>query len=435
MNIENPKVSGKKILLLGGVQIAYDLIELCHRNGVFIGVADHDHNTYIKSKADASHDIDIFDENAVLNICRTFNYDGVITQFIDRTLPVASHISSALNFYSPFNEQQIKMSTDKSYFKETCIKYGVPVPRLYSIEDENKIDDDVDINFPVLVKPVDNSSSRGLCICKNADELCKGIIIAKKASHSGRYIVEEYLPYDEINVTYIAQNGDIQLAAIHDRYFNESQRGVMKVPDLYIYPSKYTGLYYEKVNDIVIKMLKSIGIKNGSLFLQAVVHDKNVYFYEAGMRLNGCKTYNILEYENDYNTFEHLMYYCLTGNMGKYQKFNARFKRWYATWNVIGKPGMTTDRFPNDDALNSFPWLIKIAGRNAEGERIREGTAGTLLQLIARIHIMADTKEQLLERIGVVQDLFKVEDREGNSVILTGHDVNDIRKRLDYELK
>lgn len=427
-------IAKKKLLLVGGVNISLDLIDLCHRNGVFLGVADYSSNTKIKNMADAAYDIDAFDVEGLSELCMKEHYNGVITQFIDRTLSTTARVAERIGAYSPFTEEQIRMSTDKEFFKKTCMKYGVPVPKLYDIDVYNECITDWNIEFPVLVKPVDNSSSRGLYVCNNADELLFGLEAAKEASHSGRVIVEAYMPYDEINVTYIAQNGDIQLAAIHDRYFNESQSGVMKVPDMYIYPSKFTNLYYETVNAKVIDMLKGIGIKNGSLFMQAVVHDGQVYFYEAGMRLNGCKTYNILEYENDYNTFEHIMYYCLTGNMGKYQHFNARFKRWYATWNVIGKPGMTCAKFPNDAALESYPWLIKIAGRSAEGEVVREGSAGTLLQLVARIHVMADTKELLFERIQKTQELFRVENEMGESIIFPGHDVDDLRKRVDYEL-
>ena len=271
-------------------------------------------------------------------------------------------------------------------------------------------------------------------MCRNAEELREGLKAGRKASHSGRALVEAYLPYDEINVTYIAQDGEIQLAAIHDRYFNESQKGFMKVPDAYIYPSRYTDLYYETVNDKVINMLKGIGVKNGSLFLQAVVHDGQVYFYEAGMRLNGCKTYELLECENDYNSLEHLAYYCLTGSMGRHSKFDARFKKWYATWNVIGIPGMRCDRFLNLDALNSYPWIIKVGKSYAPGTKVREHTEGTLLQLVARIHLMADNKAQLLERIAKTYELFQVRDESGRSVILPGHDVEDLRKRIDYEL-
>ena len=431
---QNPNIEGKKMLLMGGIQTAAGLIDICHRNGALLGVTDYNKGTYIKKIADEAFDVDASDIDAVVRLCKEHGYSGVITQFADRVLPFAADVAEGIGAFSPFTKEQIGMSIDKSFFKRMCMKYEVPVPKLYDITSEEDIDKDGAVEYPVLVKPVDSSSSRGLVVCRNAEELKVGLRIAKEASHSGRAIVEAYLPYDEINVTYIAQDGDIQLAAIHDRYFNESQKGVMKVPDIYIYPSRYTNLYYEIVNDKVINMLKGIGIKNGSLFMQAVVHNKQVYFYEAGMRLNGCKTYEILECENNYNTLEHLAYYCLTGNMGRYQKFNARFKKWYATWNVIGVPGALCDRYLNLDALNSYPWIIKIGKSYAPGNKVREHTEGTLLQLVARIHLMADNKEQLFERIQKMHELFNVVDDKGNSIILPGHDVEDLRTRIDYEL-
>ena len=170
--------------------------------------------------------------------------------------------------------------------------------------------------------------------------------------------------------------------------------------------------------------------------MSAVGDDNNrgLYIYEAGMRLNGCKTYEILEYENNYNTLEHLMHYCLTGSMGEYQKFNARFKKWYATWNVVGIPGMICDKYENEKMLTSCPWLINIGKRYAEGEKVREGSAGTLIQLIARIHIMADTKEELLERLDYTQKTFNVYNEHGESVILPGHSIDELRGKIDYDL-
>lgn len=423
----NPDVVGKKLLLVGALESAADLLDLCHRNGVELGVTDNIPTAAIKKVADYAYNIDAFDIKGLVQLCRDEGYEGVITEYVDRLLPKVADVAVEIGAYSPFTKEQIRMSADKDFFKRTCMKYGVPVPQLYEGNYSN-------IEFPVLVKPVDNSSSRGLCVCNNMEELQEGLQEAKKSSHSGRVIVEAYLPYDEINVTYIAQDGDIQLAAIHDRYFNESQAGLIKTPDMYVYPSRYTDLYYETVNEKVINMLKEIGVKNGSLFMQGVVHDGQVYFYEAGMRLNGCKTYEILEYENDYNTQEHLVYYCLTGNMGKHQKFDARFKKWYATWNVVGKPGRCCAAFVNRKALNSYPWLIKFDPNYAVGDKIREHTEGTLLQLVGRIHLMADSKEQLFERIQKIYSLFDVIDDDGNSIIFPGHDVEDLKNRIDYEL-
>ena len=47
---------------------------------------------------------------------------------------------------------------------------------------------------------------------------------------------------------------------------------------------------------------------------------------------------------------------------------------------------------------------------------------------------MADNKEQFFERIRKMQDLLDVVDENGNSIILPGHDVEDLKKRIDYEL-
>ena len=426
-------LSGKRLLLVGGIGSCSDLIGLAHRNGVFIGVADYNKNTSVKRIADAAYDVNALDIDAIAELCRKEKYDGVISNFNDMLSPYVTQVAEKLQLYAPYTVEQLRMSTDKKYFKDMCIRYGVPVPREYTI---SAIADIVEaqIDYPVIVKPVDGSGSKGITVCRNAEELEEGFRKAETASRSGKVIVEDYIPDDEINVTYIIQDGDVQLAAIHDRYFNTTQTDVVRVPDMYIYPSRYTSIYLEKYNDLVINMLKGIGLQNGSLFMQACVRNNEVYFYEAGMRLNGCKTYQILELENDYNTFEHLMNLALTGSMGEHCEFNPKMSRWYATWNVVGRPGAVCKEFHGLKELESYPWLIKVARRYSEGEQIPANAKGTLIQLIARIHVFGDTKEQLLERIDKMQSLLHVLDENGEEVLLAPHDINDLRKQLDYEL-
>ena len=426
-------ISGKKILIVGGGTPSSDLITLAHRNGVKVGVADYYEREYTKDIADYAHNVSTVDNEAIASLVRTEHYDGIITQFVDSVIPYVAQQAEILGMYSPFTVEQAKMSTDKKFFKETCIKYGVPVPREYAIDSVDDIDT-TPIDYPVIVKPQDGSGSQGISVCYNAEELKKGYVKAANRFRSGKAIVEQYIPYDEINLTYIIQDGDVQLAAIHDRYFNTSQKGVIRIPDLYIYPSRYTDLYLSKYNDLVINMLKGIGLKNGSLFIQAIVHGEDIYLYEAGMRLNGCKTYQILEVENNYNTYEHLMNFALTGNMGGHTEFNPKFKKWYATWCVVCKPGKTIDHIEGKDELDSYPWLIHIAQRYHAGDKIPETSAGTLAQLIARIHVYAETKELLIERLEKAFTLFNPIDTDGESVLMEPHDLSDLRRRLDYEL-
>lgn len=431
MIIQNLK--GKKLLLLGGLNTTSDLVHLAHRNGVSLGVADYNKGTLLKSMADYVHDISIYDEDLVVELVKAEHYDGIITAFNERLGPVVSRIAERLGLPFPYTVEQLKMSTNKKYFKHMCQKYGVPVPKecvIGSIEDIET----ADISYPVIIKPVDSASSVGVTPCHTTEELKKGFEKAIRNSKTGDVIVEQYLPYDEINVTYIAQDGDIQLAAIHDRYFNTEQKSATKSPDLYIYPSRYTELYLRKYNGPVIKMLEGIGVKNGSLFLQVIVRGNEMFFYESGMRLNGCKTYQILEYENDYNTLEHLMEFALTGSMGEKVTFNPKMSRWYATLNVLGEPGGTIARHVGEQTLNTYPWLIHIAKRYRDGNTIPADSAGTLVQDTTRIHLYADTKEELVERIDRVNELYQLIDPNGRNIILTPHDTKAVYEGLDYGL-
>ena len=424
---------GKKLLLVGGLNNTVDLIDLAHRNGVTVGVADYNHGTLAKSLADYAFDVNAYDEDAMAQLIQNEHFDGVITAFNERLGPIVRKLADRVGMYAPYTVEQLKMSTNKKYFKHTCQKYGVPVPKEYVV----KCVDDIynqQIDYPVIIKPVDSASSVGVTPCFNSEELEAGYKNAVEHSKSGDAIVEQYVPYDEINMTYIAQNGDIQLVAIHDRYFNTEQKSATKAPDLYIYPSRYTDLILEKYNDKIINMLKGIGVENGSLFIQAVVHGDQLYCYEAGMRLNGCKTYQILEYENDYNTFEHLMELALTGSMGEHCQFNPKFKRWYATLNVLGIPGATIAEVRGEKALNSYPWLVHIARRDGVGHTIPADSAGTLVRDTTRIHVVADTKEELMERIDKVNELFQMLDKDGNSVLLKPHDTKEVLAGLNYEL-
>ncbi|MBR3628909.1 MAG: ATP-grasp domain-containing protein [Oscillospiraceae bacterium] len=427
------ELKGKRLLLIGGQGPTADLIDLAHRNQVFIGVLDYNKGTYVKSIADAAHDVSAIDVDAVVQLCKDEHYDGVISNFNDMLSSYVCKIAEKLGFHVPYTVEQLLMSDNKKYFKQTCMKYGVPVPKEYHIASREAIRQ-TEIEYPVIIKPVDAGGSQGISICHNADELEVGFDKAMARSRGKDVIIEAYIPYDEINVTYIAQDGDIQLAAIHDRYFNITQQGVVRVPDLYIYPSRYTKLFYEKYNDRVIAMLKGIGVKNGSLFMQACVKGDQIYFYESGMRLNGCKTYQILEYENKFNTFERLMSYALTGSMGEHVEFNANFKKWYATWCVVAKPGETIQEYRNLKALESYPWLIHIARRYAPGEKVPDTAAGTLGQLVSRNHICADTKEELIDRLDQMFQLYQVTNPEGESILMQPHDLNSLREKLDYDL-
>ena len=57
-----------------------------------------------------------------------------------------------------------------------------------------------------------------------------------------------------------------------------------------------------------------------------------------------------------------------------------------------------------------------------------------MIQLVARIHVYGDTKEQLLERIERLQSMYQVKDPEGKDVLMRPHDIDDLREEINYHL-
>ncbi|MER2143508.1 MAG: hypothetical protein ABS888_06905, partial [Eubacteriales bacterium] len=100
----------------------------------------------------------------------------------------------------------------------------------------------------------------------------------------------------------------------------------------------------------------------------------------------------------------------------------------------LGIPGKTIAEVRGEKALNSYPWLIHIARRDGVGHTIPADSAGTLVQDTTRIHIMADTRAQLIERIDRANELFRMLDGAGESVLLRPHDTAEVLRRLDYDL-
>ena len=60
---------------------------------------------------------------------------------------------------------------------------------------------------------------------------------------------------------------------------------------------------------------------------------------------------------------------------------------------------------------------------------------GTLPQTIVRISLKGDTKEKLLETIKQVYNCVKVYDEQDENMLLSPHDLNDLKAHMNYDLE
>ena len=160
-------LSGKKLLLLGGIQRTCVIVKRAQELGVYVVVADYDVNSPAKKIADEAVLIDATDADALVDYCIANHVDGLLTAYVDFLLSVCKEVSERIGkpFYA--TDLMIEMSTDKASFKEHCEKYGVPVPKTYDVSSQR---DAENIRYPVFLKPTDASGSRGADICYNPND-------------------------------------------------------------------------------------------------------------------------------------------------------------------------------------------------------------------------------------------------------------------------
>ena len=421
-------IKGKKLLVLGGVAMIAELVENAQNRGAYVIVADYYENSPAKRIADEAWLISTSDTEKLVEKCKEIGVDGVIAAFDDFNVGCAQKLSDSIGkpFYA--TGEQVNRTMNKENFKQLCRDTNVPtIPEFYL--DDNLLRSDLDnMVYPIIVKPVDGSGARGITICYNEEELLEAYKFAKKISKSGNVIIEKYIVGDEIGVNYILRDGEIFVSALHDRYMKKTNGNSVRLPVAYVYPSKYTKSYLKLENESVINMFRSIGMKNGTLFLQGCMEGEICHFYEMGYRLNGAKQYQILDKLCGFNPMEMIVNYSLTGKMSEEEianKVNPEFPKMCCTLSVLARPAKIK-KIIGLEEIEKFEETIAITPWYKEGEEITKDALGTQKQIAVRITLCADDTQKLAEIIDKVYETLEILDDSGDSILLEQFDTKEL---------
>lgn len=426
----NTELEGKKLLILGGNPETVPLVEIANRMGVKTIVTSSVPNEPAKSVAWKSFDVNGMDVPAVVSLARDEQVDGVLVGVADILVPSYCKVCDALGVPSYATQQIVDIFAYKDVFKATCERYGVHgVPEYYL--DENLNPSDIDkMKFPVMVKPVDGRSGMGMTVCHKPDELHDAVKKALDVSNCKRFIVERYMgECEDAFVYYTFKDGYCSLSCIADRYTTDEQPGLSRVCLGATYPSKYIKNYFSRMHNNAVRMFKNIGIRNGVLLMQAFYEDGEFYVYDPGFRLQGEAPHLHMKAINGFDQREMLIRFALTGSEGDVdlqKQDDAYFQGKYAAtlWTLLKQGKVAKIEGLGD--IDKDPRVHIHIQRIHEGDTIEESWVGTEKQVLNRIYMVCDTKDQLKAAVKEYQDKIKVYDIDGNLMTLKGFDVNRI---------
>ena len=185
----------KKILLLGGSAQQIVAIETAKRLGLYTVLCDYLPDNPGQYHADKFYLVSTTDKDAILKVASREKIDGILAYASDPAAPTAAYVAEKLGLPgSPYESVEILCNKDRfrTFLEENDI--CTPVASGYSSIDvalkELRTDK---FSYPVIVKPVDSSGSKGVSRIDSIDEAENKLEYAMSFSRSKRIIVEEYV--------------------------------------------------------------------------------------------------------------------------------------------------------------------------------------------------------------------------------------------------
>lgn len=273
----------KALVVAGGVP-QVELIRQLKERGITTVLVDGSQNALAIPFADIFYHENIFDIEAVQNIAVKEKVDFLITVCADQVLLVVARVSEMLGLPCYIDYKTAQDVSDKIRMKKIFKSIGVPTTDYVEL-DHLDMDAMKHLHYPLVVKPVDAYSSKGVRKADNEEELKKYYTEAEKISRSGGVIVEEFFSGEEISVDAFVVNGEAHILAV-------TNSDKVKDRDRFVifrgrYPVNASAVVLKQAKEIAQKIADGFGLVNSPLLIQLLHNGDQVSVLEFCARTGG----------------------------------------------------------------------------------------------------------------------------------------------------
>ena len=284
----------KALVVAGGVP-QVELIKQLKNRGISTILVDGSPNAVARPYADIFYHVDIFDISAVKEIAEKEKVDFLLTVCADQVLLVVAEVSEMLGLPCYIDHKTAQDVSDKIRMKKIFKEIGIPTTD-YVETDHLDLNAISHLRYPLVVKPVDAYSSKGVRKVQNPDELQQYYTEAKEISRSGGVIVEEFFQGDEISVDAFVVNGKAKILTV-------SNSEKVKDKDRFVifrgrYPVSASGQVLKKIHDIAQKIADGFGLVNSPLLIQLLNNGNDVSVLEFCARTGGNMKWLLIKYSS-----------------------------------------------------------------------------------------------------------------------------------------
>lgn len=401
-----------RILLLGAGDPQVAFINLLHDHGHFVLLVSYETNPIARKYADEYFEVSTLDIEAVAKIAQTHSVDRIIAVCTDQALYTMAIVSEMLGLPCYLTKSQVEKCTKKNEMKDLLKCSSVKCADYQFVNDEKSAGSfECKLNYPLVVKPVDCNSSKGVQKVSSSVDLKHSINVAMTYSRSKKAIIEEYIEGREITIDGFVDKGRFILLMA-----SELKKQSTSNTDFLIVGSETLLLsdeeFKKKIESICQRIVDEARVDTAPFIAQMVECKGELYVIEYSLRTGGGEKYRVIKESTTVDVLEQTMHLMVGETVRIEPQYDPNVFSTVFLYGNKGTIGMIygLKELVQDDII-SFYYIYKEPGF-VIGDTIR-GSGDRILGFT----IKSGVKNEIEKKIAVACDKIKVLNSCGQNMI------------------
>ncbi|MDE7371003.1 MAG: ATP-grasp domain-containing protein [Desulfovibrio sp.] len=362
----------KKLMILGAASGQMPFITIAKARGYHTIVVSPKGDYPGFDVADKAYYFDTRDKEHILEAARAEKIDAITTDQTDVAVPTVAYVAEKLGLRGIGSDVAEKF-TNKYKMRLAAAEAGVSIPKFAhakNLSEATGIGDS--IGYPLIIKPVDNSGSRGIYKIHSTEELKQRFPDALAFSANSEVILEQCLSGPGYLADGFAMGGEYHTLDVGKKENFEGQNLFASSRCIYQSPASDLPEILRKVVETNDKLIRSMKLPFGITHADYIhnIADGKIYLVECAARGGGIFiSSHIMPMVSGFNTNEALLEFLVEGTEKKVNPQTLDTNA--AAWLCFGLEGGVIENISGLEKLENINEVKNIFIDMHVGEEIK----------------------------------------------------------------
>ncbi len=310
------------ILVFGAGDLQKSIIERCKLKNLFVVAIDPQLEPTSKKLVDVFEVVGGQDFEKTIEVAERYQVKGIITAATDKPLVMMARVAKELNLPF-FSVETAEWSTDKLLMKQKFQEAEIPCAQGFLLNSADELTN-LKIDFPVIVKPRDNSGSRGVIYCKNASEVEIAVKEAVQYTRKGNVLIEEFIEGKEYSVESVHYQGTSHVIQLTEKITTAFPYNVELG---HIQPADVSPEQHLEIKKLISEIAQALNFSNCASHTEIKINSKGIYVIETSPRLGGDFITSTLVPLSTGINMEDILIDIATNNTLQHESFESKIQK------------------------------------------------------------------------------------------------------------